>query len=423
VQFVYTLAMEFENANRRRPAMAKEKKIYYRMRVVFDKNDRPQPDEQGSWQYLAVNEGQGNRPAWLTIAEKEAAKGGRGFQFRYRDGRYSEPIYKTVEEARTMANADSGKVATQVAAAAGIVGSLGDMIDKFLAEVQANKARKTHLSYANSLKMFRESCRKSAINAVDRSDVMAFKLYLKNYTQNDGTKLSARSLFNNFLNTAVFFKWAKRSFKSMGVNKGDWFPKPEREPEAYSTEELKSLFEAADADQRLLLKSFLNTGFRSGEIAHLTYGDIDVRHSIWTVRAKTLNGREWKPKTADSEREVAVDPELTKKIMARKAAAKATDDMLVFPNRDGSPDHHLLRIVKRVAAKAGVTGRVDDHKFRSTAITLWLDAGHKVPDVMAWVGHVDPKTILRYAAKVNLRKAENRAKITGAFKQFSAMGD
>jgi hypothetical protein len=42
---------------------------------------------------------------------------------------------------------------------------------------------------------------------------------------------------------------------------------------------------------------------------------------------------------------------------------------------------------------------------------------------MVWVGHKDLKTILRYAAKVNVRKAENRAKATAAFSRFATVGD
>jgi len=57
----------------------------------------------------------------------------------------------------------------------------------------------------------------------------------------------------------------------------------------------------------------------------------------------------------------------------------------------GGVNAHLLRIVKRVGKRAGLTGiRVDDHRFRSTAITRWLREGNSVPDVMAWVGHKSP---------------------------------
>jgi hypothetical protein len=42
---------------------------------------------------------------------------------------------------------------------------------------------------------------------------------------------------------------------------------------------------------------------------------------------------------------------------------------------------------------------------------------------MVWVGHKDLKTILRYAAKVNMRKEENHSKATAAFTGFTMMGD
>jgi len=403
------------------------KTVYYRMRASKNSKGDWVADQQGAWQYLPVNEGKGKRPEWLRIAEKQAADGGRGFQFRLRNGAWSEPLYRTIAAAREAANADSGKTPVQTSIASGVVGGLAIQIDKYLSEIQANKSHRTYLAYANSLALFQESCRKADVGDVNRSDILNFKLHLTKQRLHDGEKMSPRACFNNFLNVSVFFKSAGRSFISMGIKKSDWFPKPEREPEAYTDEELNALFKAASDNERLILKSFLNSGFRSGELAHLTYGDIDAQYSIWKVRPKTLalsdGRREWKPKTQESQREVAVHPDITKKIIARKKALGASDNDLIFPNREGNPDNHLLRIVKRAAKKAKLTGRVDDHKFRSTAITLWLQAGHTVPNVMRWVGHVDPKTILRYAEKVNLRRDETRKRITKTFDAFASMGD
>jgi integrase len=98
-------------------------------------------------------------------------------------------------------------------------------------------------------------------------------------------------------------------------------------------------------------------------------------------------------------------------------ALKRSRTDLVFTNSVGGPNLHMLRIVKRVAKRAKLAGRVDDHKFRSTAITRWLRNGYTVPDVMTWVGHVSPTTILRYAAKVNVRK------VAAAMGASSAAGD
>lgn len=101
--------------------------------------------------------------------------------------------------------------------------------------------------------------------------------------------------------------------------------------------------------------------------------------------------------------------------------AKRSD--LVFPAPMGGVNAHLLRIVKRVAKRAGLTDiRVDDHKFRTTAITRWLREGNSVPDVMAWVGHKSPTTILRYAAKVKLEKPETQQKAHSSFAKFANIG-
>jgi site-specific recombinase XerD len=140
-------------------------------------------------------------------------------------------------------------------------------------------------------------------------------------------------------------------------------------------------------------------------MAHRTYGDIDFKHSIWTVQPKAG----WSPKTKNSKRDVPVDcGGLTQAIQARMRALDKTKPDLVFPNSLGQPNYHLLRIVKRVAKRAGLTDiRVDDHKFRSTVITVWLRDGVAPQDVMAWVGWSNLSMVTRYAAKLNVRKVKH----------------
>jgi hypothetical protein len=59
----------------------------------------------------------------------------------------------------------------------------------------------------------------------------------------------------------------------------------------------------------------------------------------------------------------------------------------------------------------------------SVAITRWLRAGNTVIDVMSWVSHANPETILRYAAKVKIRHAETCKKAESAFTEFANVGD
>ena len=75
---------------------------------------------------------------------------------------------------------------------------------------------------------------------------------------------------------------------------------------------------------------------------------------------------------------------LTAKVMAQKKDEGKQDGDLIFPSARGGVDTH--QITQRITKLAGVKGRVDNHKFRATAITFWLRAGNTIFDVMAWAG-------------------------------------
>jgi integrase/recombinase XerD len=362
-------------------------------------------NEQGKWRYVRIKTGPGRRPADLdgpfylrvTIDGREQwVSAGDTLE----DAKQEAGKYKAMLEAEA-----SGLVVENEA-----TNRLRTKIEAYNAETKANKAYKTAQTYANTLRYFSASCHKTYVEDITREDMLAFKTHLRH------EKLSDGSIYNNFLNAMVFLKWCG---VKVGVKKNDWPPKPEREPEEYSDDELNALLNAADAEERLVLNSFLCSALRSGELAHLTYGDIDFKHSVWGIKSK--DG--WKTKTQASQRDVPVAAWLTQRIRQRMVAGNRRKSDLILPSDADKPDHHLLRIVKRVAKRAKVTGRVDDHKFRSTAITRWLRDGCSVQDVMNWVGHKSLETILRYAAKVNIRKPENRKKADGAFAQFAGVGD
>lgn len=294
--------------------------------------------------------------------------------------------------------------------------TLADSVEEWRSETRANKKHKTFLAYKMSTEYFLQSCSKPTVESVDRSDMLNFKTFLRSKA------FSKRYVYNNFLNVAVFLKWAKVEH---GVQKGDWPPKPERDPEEYTDEEIIALLDAADGEERLILSSFLCSGFRSGELANLTYADINFLTNIWRVEMKEEGERgEWDAKTQASYRYVTVPAWLNQKIEQRMKARRAKRTDLVFPAPMGGVDSHLLRIVKRVAKRAGLTDiRVDDHKFRSTAITRWLREGNSPQDVMAWVGHKSLATILRYAAKIKLEKPETQQKAHSPFAKFAIVCD
>jgi integrase len=303
---------------------------------------------------------------------------------------------------------------------------LTNKVDAYLAEVEANRSLATWNAYRRSTELFLESCKRLNVADVGRTDMLHFRSYLRK------KEFSGRTLYNHFLNIAIFFVWAKGEEDTLGLDEDDWPEKPERDPEAYEDDEIKKLLEMAaktwrglerakgeKRDDRLLLNAFLSSGMRDGELSHLTYGDIDVKHSLWKVRAKDGHNL----KTKGSKRDVPVGDWLTAKVMERKKVDGRQDTDLIFPSARGGVDTHLIRITQRIATLAGVTGRVDNHKFRATAITAWLRDGNTIFDVKAWVGHSSTKTLERYAAKLKLENPENRRKATRVNDKYATMGD
>jgi integrase len=368
-------------------------------------------NDAGKWRYIAVNTGKDRQPENLGSRFYARVKrvGAKWQSWIPLDG-------DTLEQA--IPSAEKLEKGMAAKAAGFDVAGLEDMsapdkltakIAKYVEETKANKSAATHRLYRDSLNYFAESCKRVLVADVDREDMLRFKTFLYD------KELAERTVANHFLNVMTFLKWCGIN---AGVKKGDWPVREEREVEEYSTAELTALLKAARPDERLLLNSFLCSGMRSGEIGHLTYGDIDFERSIWIVRPKA----EWKTKTQTARREIPVPSWLTAKILERKQSGKWTNAGLIFPNTLDAPDENLLRFVKRVAKRARVTGRVDDHKFHSTAITRWLREGNSVQDVMTWVGHKDLKVILRYLAKINIRKPENRQKAEQAFAEFANIG-
>ncbi len=126
--------------------------------------------------------------------------------------------------------------------------TLAGAVEEWRNETEANKKHKTYLAYKKSTEYFFQFCRKPTVDGVDRNDMLHFKIFLK------GKGFSKRYVYNNFLNMMIFLKWAKVNH---GVQKGDWPPKPERDPEEYTDEEITKLLDAANDEERLLLSSFL----------------------------------------------------------------------------------------------------------------------------------------------------------------------
>ena len=113
---------------------------------------------------------------------------------------------------------------------------------------------------------------------------------------------------------------------------------------------------------------------------------------------------------AYKEREVPVPNELLEILEAHRRSlpsVRASAQALVFSTASGRRDTHMLRALKRNAARAGLN--LEDlwlHKFRATFTTTHLQAGVDLRTVMTWMGQTNLESIIRY-----LKPARNRTMI------------
>jgi integrase/recombinase XerD len=258
---------------------------------------------------------------------------------------------------------------------------LADVAADYLDETSRRKDRKTWQAYSTAITYFQESCSKVFLADITRDDLIRFADFLR-----DVKKLEPRSVHNKFSTVMGFLK--NVGVKDLGVRASDRPKFVQPEVSVFEPEELSAIMAASTPQERLFFRFLLMTGFREGEAMHAIWKDLSAATSTITVRAKPEY--RWKPK-ANKERTVPVPAVLLEELLAVKPA----EGGLLFPTAKGTPDNHMLRIIKRVAERAGLQDAYL-HKFRATFATTLLRNGVDLKTLQAWMGHSDLASTMRY---------------------------
>jgi integrase len=171
--------------------------------------------------------------------------------------------------------------------------------------------------------------------------------------------------------------------------------RPVQQPKSLTPDEIERIREAArtwrsepgpgpkpDGQVRDLIEVMLGTATRIGEALALRRCDVDVTASPPTV---TITGtivthkgkgayRQPSPKTAESNRPIAI-PAFAAEVIRRRLAATAGEDAehLLFFSRTGNPlwPNNVRRTFREILQLAGLEGRdIRPHSFRKTGATL-----------------------------------------------------
>lgn len=161
-------------------------------------------------------------------------------------------------------------------------------------------------------------------------------------------------------------------------------------PKFLTADYLKQLFEACRDTERRLFMTILLTGMRKGEVMHLTWADINFELGIIFIQEKPQWN--WKPKT--DERVIPMSPTL--RGVLRMQHGLRRDDELVFPNKEGHPDTHILPKLQNICRRAGLKPATV-HSLRHSFGAHLRMAGVSLADIADLLGHKDLATTQIYA--------------------------
>jgi integrase len=292
----------------------------------------------------------------------------------------------------------------------------------YLSEVKRGKSKKTHLAYSVTLDWFSKVCEAQTIEAMTREDVLKYTDMLRD------SGLTPRTIANRLAFLKTFFKHFDLAWPML---KTDRVKFTEKTVEAYSLEDLQSLFAAANLEEFELFQFLLGTGVREQEAMFAVWKDVDFNGGAFKVSEKLDLGFTPKDKEEGS---IPIADSLVALLKARRE--RYPDTRLIFPLPDGKPNGHMLRTLQRLAYRAGLNcggcyNRAGHcckdkaichhwglHRFRKTFATMHHEADVPVRTIQRWLRHSSLDTTLRYLAGSDDKSAKTRQKVNNSFAEL-----
>ena len=354
------------------------------LRFPFRKREleRLKPSDRRRWVYDDRTDG---------LALQITPNGKRSFYYckriegRYRKVKLGDFPEITVEQARTLATRQAGKIAEgqnpaeakREARAAMTMGDLFNYYMKHHAKPHKRTWQKDQRLYDMHLKKWAGR----RLDQIKRGDVVTLHTRLGKTRPVQANRVLA--LLSKLFNTAAAAGYAGPN-PAKGVKR---FQEQQRE-RFMDESELPRFFEALDAEGNQVLSDFfrvlLFTGGRRGNVLSMRWDDIDLKRKVWTIPAEHF-------KTGQAV-EVPLVPAVMDILNRRKAENAGRDEPseYVFPNRRRDPRCPHLRepngALTRICENAGIQGfRL--HDLRRTCASWATMQGVPYPVVARMVGH------------------------------------
>jgi site-specific recombinase XerD len=287
---------------------------------------------------------------------------------------------------------------------------LGGLIDSWLRHLRAQRMSPATLS------TYGTSARQLAAFLADRgmptTPAGITREHVEAFVSDLLTRWKPATAHNRYRALRTFFGWLVEEGEIRDSPMARMKPPrlPEDPPAVLREHELRRILDACERDKSFsgrrdeaVLRVFMDTGARRGEILGLTLDDIDLDEGLLTVIGK-----------GSKKRVVVVGlatvRALDRYLRARSKHTSATTPDLWLGRKGPLRASGLAELVRDRGREAGIPGRLHPHLFRHAYAHSMLAAGMQETDLMAVVGWRSRDMVARYAASTRAERAITAAR-------------